>query len=273
MYLAGDGFSQIDSLNSLNELNNKPLFDYILTNPPFGKGDFKVDPSIVSNKRKEINFLIKVINLLKSEGKCLIIVPDGILESPTLSRLRQWLIKNCQVEKVIGLPKYEFAPYTHEKTYVLFLRKRPTPIADFDEVKTERVWMYIIDNDGFANSDKRFRTGKKDEDGKYFHDELSLWRDNEGTFHISVLEKNWKKKIQGIDEKYFDIHDNEIQGNKYGYIEMSKINEENFYNLLCEFHLRPIKIKRVNEKDYINELKSVKKTIESGIDSIDEIFK
>jgi type I restriction-modification system DNA methylase subunit len=227
MYLAGDGFSRIDPLDSLKELDDESnRFDYILTNPPFGKGDYIVDSGIMSNKRKEVNFLIKVIRLLKPQGKALIIVPDGILEAPTLSPLRKWLIENCAIEKIIGFPKHEFAPYTHEKTYALFLKKRPLQIMDLDEVKTERVWMYIIDTDGYANSDKRFRTGKKDNDGKWLHDELSLWRDMKGAFHVSILEDNWKKKIPNQDEQYTNEWDVKIEGSKFGYVDMDAIFKE-----------------------------------------------
>ena len=229
MYLAGDGFSVIDSLNSLKKLTKeKNQFDYILTNPPFGKGDFCVDNNIISNKRKDVNFLIKVVQLLKAHGKALIIVPDGILEAPTLSPLRKWLIETTQIEKIIGFPKHEFAPYTHEKTYVLFLKKRPVRITDLDEIKTERIWMYIIDTDGYANSDKKFRTGRKDDDGKWLHDELSLWRDKKGAFHISILEENWKKKIQPQDEEYTDEWDNKIEGLKYGYVDLNTIFAEEY---------------------------------------------
>lgn len=229
MYLVGDGFSRIDSLDSLKKLDDSTTrFDYILTNPPFGKGDYCVDSNVMSNKRKEINFLIKVIKLLKPQGKALIIVPYGILETPTLSPLRKWVLERCIIEKIISLPKHEFAPYTHEKTYVLFLRRRPNPITDFDEIKTERIWMYIVDTDGYANSDKRFRTGKMDSNGKWLHDELSLWRDVKGAFHKSVLEEHWKKKIPSANEKYTNEWNAEIVGSKYGYVDMDTIFKEEY---------------------------------------------
>ncbi len=229
MYLAGDGFSKIDSLNSLKELDeNEKKFDYILTNIPFGDGDYCVDTNVISNRRKEANFLIKLTKLLKPYGKCLVIVPDGILEAPTLSPLRRWIIQNCEIEKIIGLPKYAFAPYTHEKTYVLYLKKRPTPIFDLAEVKTERIWVYIVDTEGYANSDKKFRTKKTDENGRCLHDELSLWRDKKGAFHVSILEENWKKKEQPPDEEYTDELDNKIEGLKYGFIELRDVFEEGY---------------------------------------------
>lgn len=231
MYLVGDGFSRIDSFDVLRRLNeNEFRFDYILTNPPFGKGDYVVDKKMFSHKRKEGNFLVKIIKLLRSNGKALIVVPDGILEAPTLNILREFILKNCLVEKIIGLPKHIFAPYTHEKTYVLFLQKRPSEISKFDYIKTERVWMYIVDNDGYANSDKRYRTGIKDKNGKCLHDELSLWKDGKGATHISILEENWRKKVQPTNEKYYDEWGNEIQGQKYGYVEIETILKEEVIN-------------------------------------------
>jgi len=226
MYLAGDGFSKIDSLNTLEY--NEEKFDYILTNPPFGNGDFNVDKSIIPNKRKEVNFLIKAINLLKEDGKALIVVPDGVLESTNLSPLRNWLVKNCIIEKVIGLPKYIFAPYTHEKTYVLFLRKRNIPIENLEEIKSERIWMYIIDCDGYANSDRRFRTDKVDKHKKWIHDELSIWRNHKGAFHVSLLEECWKNKIQNENDKFTDEWGNNTEGLKYGYVPMENILSEKY---------------------------------------------
>lgn len=227
MYLAGDGFSKIESIQDSLKYNEKK-FDYIITNPPFGKGDYNVDSSIISNKRKEVNFLIKVVKLLREDGKALIIVPDGILEATNLSPLREWLIKNCVIEKIVGLPKHEFAPYTHEKTYALFLKKRPHPIEDFSEILTERIWMYIIDCDGYANSDKRFRTDKTDKDGKWLHDELSIWRNLKGAFHPSLLEECWKKKVQSPSEEYTDEWGMKKEGKKYGYVNMSNILAEEY---------------------------------------------
>ena len=56
--------------------------------------------------------------------------------------------------------------------------------------------MYIIDNDGFANSDKRFRTDRMDENGKYLHDEFSQWRGIDGSTNDSLIIERYKRKTQ-----------------------------------------------------------------------------
>lgn len=226
MYLAGDGFSKIDQCDFLKYDEMK--FDYIITNPPFGSGDYLVDSDISSVKNKETNFLIKVVKMLNVNGKAMIIVPDGILEAPTYHNIREWLLKNCVIEKIISFPKHEFAPYTLEKTFALFLKKRSKQITDLNTIKTERIWMYIVDTDGYANSDKRFRTDRCDLDGKWLHDELSLWCNKKGLYNVSLLEESWKKKIQCNKEKYVDEWGTEIIGTKYGYVEIKKILEQKY---------------------------------------------
>jgi hypothetical protein len=51
-----------------------------------------------------------------------------------------------------------FAPYTKEKTYILFLQRK-----EKDKIQTFPIWHFILDYDGFANSDKRFRTKYHDD--------------------------------------------------------------------------------------------------------------
>jgi type I restriction-modification system DNA methylase subunit len=293
MYLAGDGFSKITSFDSLKY--NERKFDYILTNPPFGKGDYAVNADVISNKRLEINFLIKVVELLNTEGKALIIIPDGVLEATTLSPIRNWLVKNCLIEKIISLPKHEFAPYTHEKTNVLFLKKRPHIIENLDDIKTERIWMYIIDCDGYTNSDKRFRTDKVDKNNKWLHDELSLWRDTKGAFHISLLEERWKKKIQDkADEKFTNEWGEIIEGKKYGYVDMTNILQEEYTSygefkskdvlkLIRETNQTPTKISDLfeivkneteedDEKTLISDYENILNEKNIVYDSYDEVF-
>jgi len=191
----------------------------------------------------------------------LIIVPDGILEATNLVLLREWLIKNCIIEKIIGLPKHEFAPYTHEKTYVLFLKKRVRPIEDLDEIKTERVWMYMIDCDGYANSDKKFRTDKTNENGKWLHDKLSIWGDTKGAFHVSLLEECWKRKEQGNNEEYTDEWGNKIEGLKYGYVNLKDILQEEYTNYTT-----------IKKQDILKLLKQHNQSLKNILKKAEDLF-
>lgn len=126
MYLAGDGFSEIKDRDSLNNLPDKYInyFDFIITNPPYGDDSPVLDKNIINSQRLEINFIIQIVKMLKKGGKGLLIIPDGVLESPSIAHFRDWLLKQCQIDKIIGLPKFSFAPYTKEKTYALFITKK-----------------------------------------------------------------------------------------------------------------------------------------------------
>ena len=59
--------------------------------------------------------------------------------------------------------------------------------------------------------------------GKWLHDELSIWRNHKGAFHRSMLEDSWRGKIHNSDEKFTDEWGNKIEGKKYGYIEMKDL--------------------------------------------------
>lgn len=241
MYLAGDGISDVerrdslevadtDVIKALDTLERPEKFDYVITNVPYGKGKVVVDSTVTNNKRMEINSLIKVVSILKPSGKALVIVPDGILESPSLAAIRQWLLRSCKINFVVSLPKFAFAPYTKEKTYAVSFTKRKTQLSSVEEqeIEDEKFWAYIIDNDGYANSDKRFPTSRLNESGKWLHNELSRWYDNRGVVHKSLLEERYgvSGKEQPGEEKYFNEWGKEILGKKYGFILMSDVLKE-----------------------------------------------
>lgn len=229
LYLAGDGFSELESLNTLTARMTHQ-FDYIITNPPYGAGEVLVDSSVTGSNRLEVNFLIRIVQLLKAGGKALVVLPDGIFESPSLSPLREWLVRQCLIDSIVGLPKFAFAPYTKEKTYALFITKREVPLDSIEKAarNEERIWSYIVDNDGYANSDKRFPTGRKDEEGRWLHDELSDWVDANGEDRDCALISRWRQKEQEPSEKYGDEWGKPIQGKKFGHIRLTDVLKQEF---------------------------------------------
>lgn len=259
MTLAEDGYSVIEQRDSLTTLNQEECFDYIITNVPYGAGesdgivhnisDVKVikendDKAKIINRirtferdnntqKLEYNSLIKVVQLLKEGGKAIVIVPDGLLENPSFSKMREWLLVKCKIDMIISIPKYAFAPYTKEKTYALFLQKRISYDEEqveclLDIPKDERIYAYILDNDGYANSDKQYETSLRDDKGVPKHNEVTEYFDNNGDFHISILEQICKSRQEDTEE-HFNEWGEKINGKKYGYIDVQTILKDYYY--------------------------------------------
>ncbi len=191
MFLVGDGHTNMDRANALKPAEHPFVvseFDYIAMNPPYGPGTIKAETTAVSTLRTEVAFLVYARKMLKVGGRACIIQPDGVLENASDRNLRRELLETCDIIAVVSLPMFAFAPYTKEKTYALFFRKRSKHRT---KVQSKPIWMYIIDNDGLANSDKRFPTKLRNNRNGWMHDEISGWVSTEGEEMTGLLEERW----------------------------------------------------------------------------------
>ena len=261
MFLVGDGHTNIQKINTLKDVLEYDIYDYVITNPPYGNGKDQADTSSLTTKRTELAFISRIIKLLKAGGRACIVIPDGFFENPSYEKFRIEILQKTNIEAIVSLPKFAFAPYTKEKTYALFIEKK----GDLEnKIQKDPIWMYIIDNDGFANSDKRFPTKLKSKNNQYLHDELSFWVDSNGVEQESIFEERWKKyddsKTNGtnwIDEKGKEV----LNLRKGGFIQLDKMNKENNYNLLPEYHLRPYEPKYISVSDFEKEIIQIQKNI------------
>ena len=316
MTLAEDGYSIIDCRDSLTTLGfpgqsvNKiaiPVkYNYIITNVPYGDGkkegivknieeeklrDGKDPRSQIINRirlfeknnntqKLEYNALIKVVQLLEEGGKAVVIIPDGILENPTYSRLREWFLVQCKIDMIISLPRFAFAPYTKEKTYAVFFQKRNTLDSEerveiLDDIDTdEKIYAYIVDNDGYANSDKQYETSLTDEVGRPLHNELRTYIDKFGNYNLSIMEQICKSHKEDISE-HFNEWGEKIAGKKYGYIYVKDILKDFYYkteeereedkvyrvNLLPERYLRQTELEELT----FSELQAFRKKLEADL--------
>lgn len=119
-------------------VSRQEYFDLIVGNPPFGGS---IDPAIQDDldailgsrdgykikKETYAFFLIKALDLLKPGGRLVFICSDSILTIPTMTGLRRWLEKNCDIE-VSHVPG-DF-PETRQDMLLLNLRKCPAPPDD-----------------------------------------------------------------------------------------------------------------------------------------------
>ena len=259
MFLVGDGHTNMYSDNSLKPTKKdgisvlKGTYKYVITNPPYGSGTIKANTEQISTNRTEIAFICKVIDLLKTGGKACIITPDGVLENPSYKKFRNELLEKCEIYAIVSLPKFAFAPYTKEKTYALFIKRKAEKIT---KIQTTPIWMYIIDNDGLANSDKRFPTKLRNNRNGWMHDEISGWVSTDGIEMPGILETRWLKFDDLNGEGTTWINDKGIieKQRKGGNIKIDTIIKSEYCTLLPEYYIRPYKPSYLDKKELIHEL-------------------
>lgn len=267
MFLAGDGHLHIYENDSLVGWNKsieyqKNNFDYILANPPMGRYNGEADKEnfdYTNRRRYELFFLEKIVEATKPGGEIGVIINDGTLESPSKGGFRKKLLKNCKINAIVSLPKYAFAPYTKEKTYVLFMQKKQK--EERGRIQETPIWHFIVDYDGYANSDKRYPT-------KYHNDLPELEEKYEGAIELISQYKTEKRKFESEKNKFErEVNEREksegLKGKKYSYVPMSEVNEENYHNLLSEYHLRPYKVEEIEEEEFEEKIQEVKKEIKT----------
>ena len=240
MFLVGDGHTNMIPANTLKPAEypfQLKEFDYIITNPPYGPGTIKADTAVISTMRTEIAFLCRVRRLLKVGGRACLIQPDGVLENPSDRPVRRELLETCDLTAIISLPKFAFAPYTKEKTYALFFTKRSETIT---KIQTDPVWMYIIDNDGLANSDKRFPTKLRNNRNGWMHDEISGWVRTDGEEMPGLLEERWlsyqDRDIDGTS--WLNEQGQIVKARKAEMVAIETILTDKYLSLLPEYYLR-----------------------------------
>ena len=130
-------------------------YDYVLTNPPFGKKssititneDGEVEKEDLSYNRqdfwettsnKQLNFLQHIKTLLKINGQAAVVLPDNVLfEGGAGEEIRKQLMKTTELHTILRLPTGIF--YANGvKANVLFFDNRPAS----KEVQTKDIWIY-----------------------------------------------------------------------------------------------------------------------------------
>lgn len=132
-------------------------FDYVLTNPPFGKKSSltftneegeQEEEDLVYNRQdfwttssnKQLNFLQHINTLLKATGKAAVVVPDNVLfEGGAGETIRKKLLETCDLHTILRLPTGIFYK-PGVKANVIFFNKRPAS----PERQTKEVWFYDL---------------------------------------------------------------------------------------------------------------------------------
>jgi type I restriction enzyme M protein len=160
MVMNNDGAGGLFQANALyaparweDALRNRQIMgsiDMLFTNPPFGSKIPIEDPAILEafdlghawsydkstdrwsmqdtiqkSQPPEILFIERCVRLLKrGTGRCAVVLPDGILGSPGLGYVREWILKHTRVLASIDMHPDTFQPHVSVQTSVLVLQRK-----------------------------------------------------------------------------------------------------------------------------------------------------
>lgn len=149
-----DGEGSISTADSLVS-DTGERFDYILTNPPFGKKSSmsftneegeQDKEDLVYNRQdfwattsnKQLNFVQHIHTVLKSDGKAAVVVPDNVLfEGGAGETVRKKLLETTELHTILRLPTGIF--YANGvKANVIFFDNKPASKDPW----TKEIWFY-----------------------------------------------------------------------------------------------------------------------------------
>ncbi|NWL04262.1 N-6 DNA methylase [Flavobacterium collinsii] len=188
--------------DALSESNAdvRDQFSLILANPPF-KGSLDYDGvessilKVVKSKKTELLFLGLMLRMMKTGGRCAVIVPDGVLfgSSNAHKQIRSEIVQNHKLDAVISMPSGVFKPYAGVSTAVLFFTKTGTG-------GTDKVWFYDMQADGYTLDDKRSET--KDND---IPDIVSRYLNLEAEANRTRTDKSFLVPVDDIQANDWDL--------------------------------------------------------------------
>ena len=122
----------VDSLKTeYNSIGPRQQVDVILANPPFGASiadsvetNF---PQSFRNRESADLFVVLFIQLLKPDGRCAIVLPDGCITGDGYKeRIREKLLTDCNLHTIVRLPNSTFFPATVSTNLLFFQKGTPT---------------------------------------------------------------------------------------------------------------------------------------------------
>jgi type I restriction enzyme M protein len=187
--------SQIRHDNSLA----RPLRDYkpsdrvdvIVTNPPFGgmeeDGIETGFPTSLQTRETADLFLVLIVHLLKDDGRGAIVLPDGTLFGEGVkTRIKEKLLKECNLHTIIRLPNGVFSPYTGIKTNLLFFTKGES---------TKEIWYYEHPYPAGYKSYSKTKPMRIEE----FEPEKEWWNNRQEN------ERAWKVTIDKLEANNYNL--------------------------------------------------------------------
>jgi type I restriction enzyme M protein len=177
----------------------RPLRDYgpsdevdiVLTNPPFGgteeDGIENNFPASYRTRETADLFLVLIMRILRPGGRAAVVLPDGTLFGEGVkTRIKEDLLRECNLHTIVRLPNGVFNPYTGIKTNLLFFQKG---------APTEQIWYYEHPYPDGQKSYSKTRPMRIEE----FDIEKAWWNDREETAQA------WRVDVERIRDNNYNL--------------------------------------------------------------------
>ncbi|SMC70183.1 type I restriction-modification system subunit M [Sporomusa malonica] len=231
--------SYADALSSRYEVKDR--YTMILANPPFkgslDEGDINASlRKVVKTKKTELLFLALMLRTLDLGGRCAVIVPDGVLfgSSTAHKSIRKALIEENQLEAIISMPSGVFKPYAGVSTAVVIFTKGG---------RTDTVWFYDMQADGYSLDDKR-----------------NVIEDNDIDDIIERFKNLQDETTRQRTDKSFFVPKEEIVGNEYD-LSINKYKE-----------IEHEEVEYEHPQILLDKIKHLEKEIQEGIDELEDFL-
>jgi type I restriction enzyme M protein len=175
----------------LRDWTPRERVDVIVTNPPFGGME---EDGIEANFPAEFRtretadlFLVLLMKLLKPGGRAGLVLPDGTLFGEGVkTRIKEALLRDCNLHTIVRLPNGVFNPYTGIRTNLLFFTKG---------APTTAVWYYEHPYPPGAKSYNKGKPIRIEE----FEAEKAWWGSERDGFAARVEnERAWRVSVDEI---------------------------------------------------------------------------
>ena len=184
-------YHYMDSLKrEYNSIGKKDQVDVILANPPFGAsiadGVETNFPATYRCKESADLFVILTLQLLKPNGRCAIVLPDGSITGDGVkSRIREKLLTDTNLHTIIRLPQSTFHPATVSTNLLFFEKGSPT----------KEIWYY---EHKLPEGQKSYSKTKPIQFAE-FQPIIEWWNNREENDQV------WKVKIEDLKDWSLDI--------------------------------------------------------------------
>lgn len=195
----------------IRDIGAGDMVDIVVTNPPFGGAEETgIESNFPANFRTRETadlFLVLIMRLLRDEGRCGIVLPDGFLFGEGVKiRIKEKLLEEFNLHTIVRLPNGVFNPYTSIKTNLLFFQKgKPTEeiwyfehqlpegYKSYGKTKPMRVEEF--------NLEKRWWNDRENEEFKPYAWKVSIGEIKKRNYNLDINNPNGVSEIEHLSSK------------------------------------------------------------------------